>query len=83
MNFDDQIRRYFGTTDLAAVTPAALDAGIERMLVDLGITEDRGERFALWALLNTLGSSPELDAVFKNPDEREAARNFLDLMQEQ
>ena len=83
MNFDDQIRRYFGTTNLAAVTPAALDAGIERMLVDLGLTEDRGERFALWALLNTLGSSPELDAVFKNPDEREAARNFLDLMQEQ
>jgi predicted kinase len=29
-----------------------------------------------------LGSSPELDAVFKNPEEREAARNFLDLMQE-
>jgi hypothetical protein len=83
MNFDDQIRRYFGTTNLAAVTPAALDAGIERMLVDLGLTEDRGERFALWALLNTLGSSPELDAVFKNPEEREAARNFLDLMQEQ
>ena len=81
MNFDDQIRRYFGTTNLAAVTPAALDAGIERMLVDLGLTEDRGERFALWALLNTLGSSPELDAVFKNPEEREAARNFLDLMQ--
>ena len=83
MNFDDQIRRYFGTTSLAAVTPAALDAGIERMLVDLGLTKDRGERFALWALLNTLGSSPELDAVFKNPEEREAARNFLDLMQEQ
>jgi hypothetical protein len=82
VNFDDQIRRYFGTTDLGAVTPAALDAGIERMLVDLGLTHDRAERFALWALLNTLGSSPELDAVFKNPEEREAARNFLDLMQE-
>ena len=83
MNFDDQIRRYFGTTNLAAVTPAALDAGIERMLVDLGLTDNRGERFALWALLNTLGSSPDLDAVFKNPEEREAARNFMDLMQGQ
>ena len=82
MNFDDQIRRYFGTTDLAAVSPAALEAGVERMQVDLGLTKDRGERFALWALLQTLGSSPDLDAVFKNADEREAARNFMDLMQD-
>jgi hypothetical protein len=47
MNFDDQIRRYFGTTNLAAVTPAALDAGNERMLVDLGRTEDRGRAVRL------------------------------------
>ena len=82
MNFDDQVRRYFGTTDLAAVSPEALEAGIEHMLVDLGLTKDRGERFALWALLQTLGSSPDLDVVFKDADEREAARNFMDLMQE-
>ena len=80
MNFDDQIRRYFGTTDLAEVPPAALEAGIERMQVDLGLTKDRGERFALWAILHTLGSAPDLDAVFKNADEREAARNFMDLI---
>ena len=77
MNFDDQIRRYFGTADLSAVP---LDAGIERVQVDLGLTSDRGERFALWALLHTLGASPDLDAVFKNAEEREAARNFMDLM---
>ena len=82
MNFDDQIRRYFGTDTLEAVAPAALDAGIEHMLVDLGLATDRGERFALWALLHTLGASPDLDAVFKDPDEREAARNFMDLMQD-
>ena len=81
MDFDDQIRRYFGTTDFAAVTPAALDAGIERMLVDLGLTKDRGERFALWALLQTLGAAPDLDAVFKEPTEREAARKFTELME--
>ena len=82
MNFDDQIRRYFGTSDLATVPPAALEAGVERMQVDLGLTKDRGERFALWAILHTLGSSPDLDVVFKDPAEREAARNFMDLMQE-
>jgi len=81
MNFDDQLRRYFGTTDLAAVAPAALDAGIERMLVDVGLTTDRGERFALWTLLHTLGAAPDLDIVFKDPAEREAARNFMELLE--
>ena len=81
MNFDDQIRRYFGTSDLAAVPPDALDAGIEHMKVDLGLTEDRGERFALWALLHTLGSAPDLDAVFESDADREAARNIMDLIQ--
>ncbi|WP_308517424.1 hypothetical protein [Sphingomonas flavescens] len=80
MNFDDQIRRYFGTADLAAVPPAALEAGIERMQVDLGLAQDRGERFALWAILQTLGASPDLDAVFKDSSERDAARNFMELM---
>ena len=81
MNFDDQIRRYFGISDLAAVPPEALNAGIERMRVDLGLTKDRGERFALWALLHTLGSAPDLDVAFVSEADREAARNFMDLIQ--
>ncbi len=80
MNFDDQMRRYFGTSNLASVPPQALDAGIEHMKVDLGLTKDRGERFALWAVLHTLGSAPDLDAVFESDEEREAARNFMDLI---
>ena len=81
MDFDDQIRRYFGHSNLAAVPPDALNAGIERMKVDLGLTKDRGERFALWALLHTLGAAPDLDVVFKTDDDRDAARNFMDLIQ--
>jgi len=80
MNLDDQIRRYFGQSDLAAVPREALEAGIEHMKVDLGLTKDRGERFALWALLSTLGSAPDLDVVFPTGPDREAARNFLDLI---
>lgn len=80
MNLDDQIRRYFGTSDLASVPPEALNAGIEHMLVDLGLTKDRGERFALWALLHTLGSAPDLDVAFATEADREAARNFIDLI---
>lgn len=81
MNFDEQIRRYFGTSDLQAVPPNALEAGIEHMKVDLGLAQDRGQRFALWALLHLLGSAPDLDVAFENEQDREAARNFMDLMQ--
>jgi hypothetical protein len=81
MNLDDQMHRYFGTLDLASVPAAALEAGIEHMRVDLGLTQDRGERFALWVLLHMLGSAPDLDVAFKDETDREAARNFMDLMQ--
>ena len=80
MNLDDQFHRYFGTSDLASVPPEALAAGIEHMKVDLGLTKDRGERFALWALLYTLGSAPDFDVAFKSEEDREAARNFMDLI---
>ena len=79
MNFDDQLRRYFGTADLAAVPAVALAAGIERMQVDLGLERDRSRRFALWALLHMLGAAPDLDVAFKEEQDREAARNFMDL----
>jgi len=78
MNFTDQLQRYFGTTDLAAITPAALAAGTEHMRVDFALEKDRGNRFALWALMYMLGAAPDLDA-FKGEQDREAARNFMDL----
>lgn len=81
MNLDDQIHRYFGTSNLESVPPEAIDAGIEHMKVDLGLTKDRAERFALWALLYTLGSAPDLDAAFASEADREAARNFMDLIE--
>jgi hypothetical protein len=81
MNFEDQIHRYFGTSDLTSIPLEALNTGIERMQVDLGLTKDRGERFALWALLLTLGSAPDLDIAFDNEADREAARNFMDVLQ--
>ena len=82
MDFDDQIRRYFGTADIAAVPGEALTAGIERMQVDLGLERDRGRRFALWAILHMLGAAPDLDVAFEEEADREAARNFMDLSDE-
>jgi hypothetical protein len=79
MDLDDQLRRYFGTADLAAIPPPALAAGVERMRVDLGLEKDRGARFALWAVLHMLGAAPDLERAFKDEREREAARSFMDL----
>jgi hypothetical protein len=79
MDFDDLLRRYFGTASLEEVNPNALAAGTERMRVDLGLEKDRGRRFALWALLHMLGEAPDLDVAFKDEADREAARNFMDV----
>jgi hypothetical protein len=79
MDLDDQLRRYFGTSDLASVTGEALAAGIERMQVDLGLERDRGRRFALWALLHMLGAAPDLNVAFKDEADRNAARSFMDI----
>lgn len=80
MDLDDLLRRYFATADLGAVPPDALAAGIEPCQVDLGLEQDRGKRFALWALLTMLGSAPDLDVAFEDANDREAARDFLDLL---
>jgi len=80
MDFDDQFRRYFGTADLETITPSALQAGTERMAVDLGMEKDPGRRFALWTLMYLLGAAPDLDVAFKSEEDREAARDFMDMM---
>jgi hypothetical protein len=80
MDFDDQLRRYFGTDDLGAITPAALEAGIDRMKVDFGMEKDKGRKFALWALMHMLGAAPDLDVAFEEEADRNLARDFMDMM---
>lgn len=80
MDFDDQLQRYFGTTDLSSVTPQGLRGGVERMTVDFGLETDRGRRFALWAVMYMLGAAPDLDVAFKDENDRNAARDFMDLI---
>jgi hypothetical protein len=79
MLLDDQLRHYFGTDDIAAIPPAALAAGTERLRVDFGLQKDRGRRFAMWALLHMLGAAPDLDVAFKDEADRDAARSFMEL----
>ncbi len=80
MDFDEQLRLYFGTSDMSAVAPSAREAGIEKMRVDLGLARQAPQRFAIWALLHVLGEAPDLDIAFEDENEREAARNLMDML---
>jgi hypothetical protein len=80
MHLDDLLTRYFHDTDLSRVSPDVLASGIEHCLVNLGLEQDRGKRFALWALLHMLGSAPDLDVAFKDPNDQDAARTFMDML---
>ena len=80
MDLADLMQNYFGTRDLAAIEPDATRAGVERMRVDFGLEKDRGRRFALWTLLHMFDAAPDLDVAFEHEEDREAARNLMDLM---
>lgn len=80
MELDDQLRRYFGTADLASLPTQAFEAGVERILVEFGLEKDRNRRFAIWVLLYILGMAPDLDVAFSNPADRDAARNAMDMI---
>ncbi len=80
MDFQDLLMRYFGQSEIDALDPSALDAGMERMRVDFGLEKDRGRRFGLWTLLYMLGGAPDLDVAFKDAADRDAARDFMDMV---
>ncbi|EGD60949.1 hypothetical protein Y88_3453 [Novosphingobium nitrogenifigens DSM 19370] len=80
MDFDDQLRRYFGTADLDALNPSALESGKERLAVEFGLETDPGRKFAMWALMHILGNAPDLDVAFEDPDDRNLARDFMDML---
>lgn len=80
MDMGDLLQRYFGTRDVAAIAPATLSDGVDRMRVDFGMEQDRGARFALWTLMLVLGDAPDLDVAFTHEEDREAARNLMDML---
>ena len=80
MDLDDILQRYFGTSILSEASPAMQETGIDRLRVDFGLETDRSKRFALWSLLYMLGHAPELDVAFEEDDDRDAARNLMDLL---
>ena len=49
------------------------------MRVAFGLEKDRNRRFALWTLMHMLGVAPDLDIAFAAPEDRDAARNFMEM----
>jgi hypothetical protein len=78
MELDLLLYRYFGTTDFDAITPAVLDAGLDRLTFDFADEKDAGRRFALWTLMFVFEVAPTPEEAFATEDERRAARMFIE-----
>jgi len=78
MDFDLLLERFFGTADILALPPERLADGVAALRLQFGLERDAGRRFALWCLMYMLGVAPDLDEAFKDEDDREAARDFMD-----
>lgn len=79
MDFDALLTRFFGTADIADLPPDQLVAGIDRLRLQFGLEKDSGRRFGLWCLMYMLGAAPDLEAAFDDEEDREAARDFMDM----
>lgn len=79
MDFDLLLVRFFGTADIDTLDPARLTEGFNLIQVQFGIERDEGRRFALWCLMYMLGIAPDLDVAFEHEEERDAARDFMDM----
>ncbi|NJC32706.1 hypothetical protein GGR88_000180 [Sphingomonas jejuensis] len=83
MDFDQLLIRFFGTEDVGDLPSDRLAAGIDQLLVEIGLEQDDGRRFGLWCLAYMLGCAPALDAVFEDEADKDAARDFMDSVDRQ
>ena len=80
MELDTLLRHYFGTDALDTLSDEALEAGVEKLRLDLGVEREPGRKFALWALLHGLGAAPDPEAAFKSAADRNAAFDYIRLV---
>jgi hypothetical protein len=76
MDLDALLRTFFGTADLASLSDDAVAEGCSRIGIALGTESDPGRRFALWALLHSLGEAPDPARAFEDRGERMAAEAY-------
>ena len=77
MDLDAMLTHYFGTTDLDTLSTIAIDDGLERVRIAFGTERETGRRFALWAVLATLGDAPDPRDAFKTAAEQQAAQAYV------
>jgi hypothetical protein len=79
MDFDQLLVRFFGTDDLSTLSPEQVVAGLDRLRLQFGMERDGERRFTLWCLLYMLGAAPEPEDAFQDQDDRDAAREFMEM----
>ncbi|MPT48679.1 MAG: hypothetical protein E2598_09710 [Sphingobium sp.] len=80
MDLELLLTHYFGTVDLEQVDETSLVLGQEKLALDFGTEQEPGRRFALWVLMEALGSAPVPADAFAKPEEaqlRSAAEEYL------
>ena len=77
MDFDPLLIRFFGTADIDTLGEEALLGGVDRLRVQFGFERDADARFELWCLMYLLGVAPPADEVFREEEDRAAARDFM------
>ncbi len=78
MDVDHLLVGFIGTTELAELSPNQLASGVDRLRLQFGLERDCSRRFALWCLVYMFGVASDLDMAFKDEEDREAARDFMD-----
>lgn len=79
MDFDRLLAQFFGTTEIDTLNADQLLAGTQRLRLQFGLERDGDRRFALWSLMYMLGVAPDPETAFKDEEDREAARDFIDM----
>ncbi|WP_315761788.1 hypothetical protein [Sphingomonas sp. Y38-1Y] len=83
MDFDQLLHQFFGTDAIGDLPPAQVAAGVDRLRIAFGLERDSGRRFALWCLMFMLGIAPDVDEAFDDPEDRDAARDFMEAAEQE
>ncbi len=78
MDVDHLLAGFVGTTELAELSPNQLASDVDRLRLQFGLERDCSRRFALWCLVYMFGVASDLNMAFKDEEDREAARDFMD-----
>lgn len=78
MDLDALLHHYFGTTVVEMLSPEALTRGKEALAIDFGVEREPGRKFALWVVMDAIGTAPlPAEAFEKYPALKRAAEDYL------